>query len=324
MISIRVPLRVSLFGGGTDIPDFFSSNRGTVSGFTIDRYIHKYASRIDINQGFNFRLSYKSSQDANFIDEIKHPIFREVLRSYNFDKTYHFSTMSCLPSGAGLGSSSSFTVGLHYVLNQILNINDSPSELARKAINIERNVLSESGGWQDQLHAAYGGFNTFNFNKDGEIDVNPIMLNSENINNINDNMYILYSGGMREAKKIEDSKKKNLNVDILKETYELAKEGEALLRSNNFDLSDIGKFLNTGWELKRGMSTKVSNDNLNDLYSLILKSGAFGAKLCGAGGGGFFMVLANDKAISNLQLCLPKGSISKINIDFNGLKRKDL
>jgi D-glycero-alpha-D-manno-heptose-7-phosphate kinase len=324
MIYVKSPLRISLFGGGTDLPDFFEKHTGTVTGFTINRFVHIFASKIDINQGFNFRLSYKSSQDAINIDEIKHPIFREVFRDYNFDQTYHFTTMSCLPSGAGLGSSSSFTVGLYFTLNQILNKKNSSKALAKQAINIERNILNESGGWQDQLHAAYGGFNTFNFSKSGKITHNPIILSSESIELINNNMYILYSGLMREAKKIEQSKSTNMNINNLKEAFHLAKEGESIIRSNKFELSEIGKLLNHSWELKKRLSKKVSSDKLNDLYNLILKNGAYGAKLCGAGGGGFFMVLANKKSIKKLETLLPKSTISKVSIDFTGLKRVDL
>ena len=324
MITVRVPLRVSLFGGGTDLPEYFERHGGTVTGFTINKYIYIFASKVDINQGFKFRLSYRTNQDANSIDEISHPIFREVLRSYDFDQTYHFSTMSCLPSGAGLGSSSSFTVGLHFLLSTLVGREDSKMDLAKNAIHIERNVLAESGGWQDQLHPAFGGFNTFNFHPSGLVERKPLDLKSADLNALNQSMYILYSGEMREAKVIEDSKKKDLNYDLLKETYDIAKEGEKLLRGENFELTELGKLLNKGWMLKRGMSGKVSNNTLDDLYDLILKKGAYGAKLCGAGGGGFFLVLASESVMTSLNESLPNSTISRINIDFNGLMRNEI
>ncbi len=324
MIIVRVPLRVSLFGGGTDLPDYFERYGGSVTGFTINKYIYIFASKVDINQGFKFRLSYRTNQDVNTIDEISHPIFREVLRSYNFDQTYHFSTMSCLPSGAGLGSSSSFTVGLHFLLNTLVGVEDSRMDLAKNAIHIERNVLAESGGWQDQLHPAFGGFNTFNFNPGGLIERKPLDLKSEDLKALNRSMYILYSGEMREAKVIEDSKKMALNYDLLKETHDIAREGEKLLRGDSFDLLELGKLLNEGWLLKRGMSRAVSNSSLDNLYDLILKKGAYGAKLCGAGGGGFFLVLASESVMTSLNESLPNSTMSQINIDFNGLMRNEM
>ena len=185
-------------------------------------------------------------------------------------------------------------------------------------------MLAESGGWQDQLHPAFGGFNTFNFHRDGSIERKPLDLNSADLNALNGNMYILYSGEMREAKIIEDSKRKDLNYDLLKETYSLAKEGEKLLRGKSFELAELGSLLNKSWMLKRSLSGKVSNNTLDDLYDLVLKKGAYGAKLCGAGGGGFFLVLASEAVMTSLKKSLPNSTISRINIDYEGLVRSEI
>ena len=324
MISIRVPLRVSLFGGGSDLPSYFTKHGGLVVGFTINKYIHIHSSKIEVDQGFKFRLSYKSNEEVNNVSEIKHPTFREVLREFGLHDSYHFTTMACLPAGAGLGSSSSFTVGLYYLLNELSGNTQSELELAKKAINIERNVLGEAGGWQDQLHPAFGGVNSFEFLKDMTILRRDLKLPEEALEKLNSNMYILYSGEMRQAKVIEESKLLNLNDVLLTEIRDIAREGELLMSKGDFSLSDIGRLLNYGWEIKKSLSKSVSNTNIDNLYKLIIKSGVYGAKLCGSGGGGFFIVLANSKSANLLRAKLPKSCLSKINIDLKGLKRFDI
>jgi len=324
MISIRVPLRVSLFGGGTDLTSYFKENGGRVVGYTINKYIYIQSSRIEVQQGFKFRLSYRINEEVNYLGEIKHPIFREVLREYNLDDIYHFTTMSCLPAGAGLGSSSAFTVGLCYLLNEISGFSQDSMKLAKQAINIERNVLAEAGGWQDQLHPSFGGLNSFEFLPDGGIVRKSINLDKDNIDRLNSNMYLLYSGVMREAKIIEASKMSNKNDSSLGEVADIAMQGENLLRSGDFELEEIGSLLNAGWEIKRKLSSEVSNTGIDDLYDLIMSSGAYGAKLCGAGGGGFFMVLASPESANYIRSRLPSGSLLPIGIDFSGIRRIDL
>ena len=324
MISIKVPLRVSLFGGGSDLPNHFSKHGGVVVGYTINRYICIHSSKIEVDQGFKFRLSYKSYEEINDLDEIQHPIFREVLREYEFDEPYCFTTMSNLPAGAGLGSSSAFTVGLYYLLDELCGNTQTELELAKRAINIERNVLGEAGGWQDQLHPAFGGVNSFEFLNDGTILRRELKLPEEDIERLNSSMYLLYSGEIRQAKNIEKSKLNNSNDVSLTEIRDIAREGELLMSNGGVSLSDIGRLLNYGWEIKRSLSKSVSNANIDYLYKLILKSGAYGAKLCGSGGGGFFMVLANPKSASLLSSKLPSGRLSKIKIDLEGLKRFDI
>ena len=324
MIAVKTPLRVSLFGGGTDIPDYFKEYGGQVTGFTINKYIHIFASKIDIDQGFKIRLSYKSNEDVLNIEDIQHPIYREVLKLYDFDNMYHFSTMSCLPSGAGLGSSSSFTVGLIKTLNSILGINESKLQIAKKAISIERDILKESGGWQDQLHAAFGGINTFKFNNNSIDQVN-LEIDKDSLQKLNNSMYILHTGITRKAKDIEKGKINNINFDLLKATHELAIEGESYLHnSKKISMNEIGLLLNEGWKIKRSLSEKVSNSNIDDIYNIIIENGAYGAKLCGAGGGGFFLVLSSSQSVKKIRENLPKSVLSKVRIDFHGIRHRNI
>lgn len=320
MISIRVPLRISLFGGGSDLPSYFNQYGGFVVGFTINRYIYIHSYKIEVNPSFKFRLSYKKNEDVKHIDEIKHPIFREVLREQGLDGSYHFTTMSCLPAGSGLGSSSAFTVGFCYLLNELSGRSQNSLELAQRAINIERNVLAEAGGWQDQLHSAFGGVNSFEFLEDGTVVRKALELSEHGSGELNSNMYILYSGILRQAKVIEEEKVKNINDIMITEIKDLAREGQILVQKHNIDLSEVGRLLNDGWNIKKSLSKGVSSSIIDDIYALILKSGAYGAKLCGAGGGGFFMVLANPKSAEFLRDKLPPGNLSKINIDLDGLR----
>ena len=324
MICVRAPLRIGLFGGGTDIPDFFLERGGKVIGFTIESYIYIQAAEVEINQGFKFRLSYRTNEEVNSAGDIIHPIFREALKKYTFDNSYHFSTISNLPSGAGLGGSSSFTVGLLSLINNIKGINKKNLNLAKQAINIERVILNEKGGWQDQLHAAFGGMNVFNFSKSGNISRTKLNPHPKVFDDLNNNMYLLYSGKMRVSHDIEASKIKTLNIGMLSELHDIANQAEDLLNKKDCTIQEIGKLLNDSWLIKRGLSNKVSDTEIDNIYNNILNSGAYGAKLCGAGGGGFFMVLASKSSVKKLQRTLNKGQLKKMSIDLEGIKTFEL
>ena len=193
-----------------------------------------------------------------------------------------------------------------------------------KAIDLERNTLNESGGWQDQLHAAFGGFNSFSFSKDLTISQSPINLSDESISILNENMYILFSGKTRDAKIVESDKQTSNNDNLLLRTKDIALEGNKILKEKKLDLKIVGELLNEGWNLKKGLSKMVSNNDLNDIYNLILSKGAFGAKLCGAGGGGFFFILAKPDTVNALKDSLTNCTITPIKISFKGPERKDL
>ena len=324
MICVRAPLRIGLFGGGTDIPDFFLERGGKVIGFTIESYIYIQAVEAEINQGYKFRLSYRTNEEVNSAKDIIHPIFREVLKKYKFDNPYAFNTISNLPSGAGLGGSSSFTVGLLSLIHKIKGLNKKNLDLAKQAINIERVILNEKGGWQDQLHAAFGGMNVFDFSKSGNISRTKLNPHPRVFDDLNNNMYLLYSGKMRASHDIEDSKIKNLNFGMLSELYDIANQAEDLLNTEDCTIQEIGKLLNDSWLIKRGLSNKVTDTEIDNMYKNILNSGAYGAKLCGAGGGGFFMVLASKSSAKKLQETMKKGLLKKISIDLGGIKTFEL
>lgn len=315
MYYIKTPLRVSLFGGGTDIPEYFKKNKGQVTGFTINKFIYIFANEIDISQGFKYILSYKNNEDINDINKIKHPLYKEVLKKSNLKNSFHFSSLSSIPASSGLGSSSSFLVGLIKIINLIEGVKASDISIAKKAINIERNILAEHGGWQDQLHPVFGGINTFFFEKDGDIKVEKHDLELENLEKLNRSMYIIFTEKTRGAKDIEKDKKISHDQKFLDETLVLAKEGNKLIKNKKLSLVDIGMLLNEGWRLKKSLAKSVTNVEIDEKYNRIIECGVYGAKLCGAGGGGFFFVLAKDEAIKKVKDNFKDSVLCKIKID---------
>ena len=320
MIYTKTPLRVSLFGGGTDFPEYFLNHQSKVVGFTINQYVWIFSNSIIVDQGFRYRLSYRLNQDVNDPSEIAHPLLKAVLCERHLKFPTHISTMSDFPAGSGLGSSSSFAVGLIALLDRIEKKTRSNYELAMEAVRYERYILGESGGWQDQFHAAYGGINTSNFGH--KVTVDPIQLSKKNFERISDSLYLVYTELLRHASEIEAEKqvKSKRSIDILRGTYEIACQGEEILRSDTIDLAQIGELLKKGWKMKRILSKNVSNEAIDKLYNSIIDSGAYGAKLCGAGGGGFFLVVAKKESIENLKRKTQNITINKLNTCVSGVE----
>ena len=315
---VKTPVRVSLFGGGSDFPNFFNENKARVVGFTIDKFINNIAIPTVYDLGYKIRLSYRLNEEVLSISDISHPLYKQILSRYPPNGSWHFLSVTDIPAGTGLGSSSSFTVGLLRLIKKInrLDYEDNYS-IGKEAIDFERNILRESGGWQDQIHAAYGGINSIDF-FNNDFSVQPIKLSKISKEHLNSSMYLVYSGKTRKASIVEKSKNNITKDDFLRKMVEIAIEGEELLRKDKLDLKDIGKLLIEGWKLKKSLSASVTNLELDDLYETIIQSGAFGAKLCGAGGGGFFFVLSNQESIKKLKDTLEKDvHITKISLAFN-------
>ena len=315
---VKTALRVSLFGGGTDFPEFFNKNKAKVIGFTINKYIHNIAIQTIYDEDYRIRLSYRRNEEVIELSEIKHPLYREILSKYNPKGSWHFLSVTDVPSGTGLGSSSSFAVGLLRLIRKISNLDYSnDSNIGKEAINFERNILNEAGGWQDQIHAAFGGINSIEF-LGNDFKVSPINLANHSLQLLNDSMYLVYTGITRNASAIELSKTHISKNDFLMRMVEIANEGEKLFTETQLNLEDIGSLLGEGWKLKKLLSDNVSDSDLDYMYDSILSSGAYGAKLCGAGGGGFFFILANPLAIDKLKSKLgPNTIITKISTSFN-------
>tara|TARA_Y100000992_G_scaffold302625_1_gene277765 strand:- start:3705 stop:4706 length:1002 start_codon:yes stop_codon:yes gene_type:complete len=290
---IRSPFRVSLLGGGTDYPEYFFENKGAVLGFSINKYIYLGGLLTNDYVDYKYKLSYSKLETTEKIDEIKHPAVREGMKLLNFKLPIDFSFQADLPASSGLGSSSSFSVGFLKLIYEIQNKKISKKDIANLAIQLDRDILKQEVGLQDHLHAAYGGFNKFSFTGK-EIVRKKVHLDINQVSEMEKNMILVFTGKKRSASKIaseqiEKTKNNKINQD-LNEIYEMVEEGEKIF--SNFNKStpkEIGNLLNEYWKIKKGLTSKISMNKIDDIYENAIKTGAYGGKLCGAGGGGFFL-----------------------------------
>ena len=289
MIISRTPLRVSFCGGGTDIDDFSksSNNGGKVISMAIDRYVY-----VTINPRFDnrIRVSYSSLEIVDSVDEIRHDLVRESMKLTGVESGIEITTIADIPGkGTGLGSSSTVTVGLLHALHHFNGRSVDKDQLADEACKIEIELLDQPIGRQDQYAAAFGGLNAINFSKEG-VNVNPLIIPTEIVSQIENEFSLVYTGITRKASSVLSEKPIDYEekVNRLNEIREQAEIAEKLLKIG--DISKLGLLLNEAWINKRAISNSVSNDKIDSLYHKILDIGANGAKLVGAGGGGFFLV----------------------------------
>jgi D-glycero-alpha-D-manno-heptose-7-phosphate kinase len=291
MIISKTPCRVSFFGGGTDYPEYFTQHGGAVLGTAIDKanYVaatHFYSHLFD----YSIRLAYRQVECVTNIEAIQHAPMRECLRSTGITKDIEIDCMAELPSSVGLGTSSSFVVGL---LNTLYNFQGRmvhPLELAYRAIEMERDVLGESVGCQDQTFAAMGGFNLIEFRTTSDIVVHRVPLSTGRLREFEEHLLLVYTGIRRRASTVAavQIKKIDQNTSRLKQMRRLVDEGYDAL-ANGGSLAQFGSLLHDGWVLKNSLCDSVSNDRINATYRQGLEAGALGGKLLGAGGGGFIL-----------------------------------
>lgn len=291
MIIVKTPLRISFLGGGTDFPEYFQYNGGAVLGTSINKYIYHSISNFPSGLfDHNIRISYKKVEHVNDLNDIEHSPFREILNYCNINKDIEINLASDLPSFSGLGSSSSFTVGLLKGLYAYKGNFISQFNLAKTAIKLEREILKESVGFQDQIFASYGGINLIRFFDKSNFNVERIIISHKTMAQLEKNLVLIFTGQIRKANEIEKEKMSNIkNINNkLDQIHSLVFEGLDCL-SNNRNLDYFGKLLHENWMLKKDLTTSVSNDLINQFYNFGLKSGALGGKLLGAGGGGFIL-----------------------------------
>lgn len=295
----KTPLRASFLGGGTDYPSYFRDHPGAVLGSTIDKYVYIQALPLAAVAEQKYRVTYRTTESVQTVDEIRHPVIRESVKRWGGDMALNIATMSDLPGGTGLGSSSAFTVGFLNLLHQMRGDELTRYELARQAIHMEQDILQENVGVQDQIHAAFGGLSRYEFTGDG-FSIEPLRLTTQRMNLLNRSMLLVYTGSQRSASQTlttqEKRTKQGANADYLKEMYNMTKTGAALLEQEGDDLRVLQSFaemLDLGWQLKRQLGEAVSNSAIDDLYIAGKELGARGGKLLGAGGGGFVLFLAD-------------------------------
>ena len=319
MIISRTPVRVSFCGGGTDVDWFSTSSEkgGMVTSLAIDRYIH-----VIVNRRFDerIRLSYSKLEVVDNFEDLEHELVRESMRITGVTSGVEITTIADIPSrGTGLGSSSAVTVGLLNALHCFAGRNVSASQLASEACEIEIKILGQPIGRQDQYAAAFGGINSIRFCSDGNVIVDPINISEKIQSNISDEFTLIFTGQNRSASAVllNSEEEGKSAIDNLIRIREQADEARDFLSSG--DLSKLGLLLNEAWSMKRGISSNVSNDFLDEMYSQIMSNGANGAKLLGAGGGGFFLVHGDQQLREKLQSDFSsEHRMLPLNIDFNG------
>lgn len=290
MIITRTPFRISFFGGGTDYPAWYQEHGGIVLATTIDKYCYISCRYLPPFFEHNYRIVYSRIENCKSADQIEHPAVRAVLKYMVCDLGLEIHHDGDLPARSGLGSSSSFTVGL---LNALMALNGnhiSCEELARKAIHIEQDLIKENVGSQDQISAAYGGFNRIEFLRDGSFKVDPVILRKERLDEFQDHLMLFFTGFSRIASevaksKIDNIKSRTAELQLMKE---MTREAISTLQSST-PIAEIGRMLDQNWKYKRSLSDKVSTSEIDQIYETAIKAGAIGGKLLGAGGGGFMV-----------------------------------
>jgi len=288
LIIVQTPLRVSFFGGGTDFPSFFCSEGGCVLTSAIDKYIF-----ITIKERFdcNIRIGYTRTEMVDRVEDIQHELIREALIKTGIDRGVEVTTMGDIPSaGSGLGSSSTVTVGALHAMYAYQGEMVQAERLASEACEIEIGKLGKPIGIQDQYIAAYGGLRFLEFQQDGSVSVEKILLDPNLKRKLNESLLLFFTGVTRKADTILDEQKKNINdrLDVLRTMKQMAYQAREELKAGNLDV--IGELLHESWQLKKQLASQISNGEIDQVYKAALKAGALGGKITGAGGGGFLLL----------------------------------
>ena len=289
MIITKTPFRMSFFGGGTDIESYFREHRGAVLSTTFDKYCYVNVRHLPRFFDYKTELSYSKIERVTDIEEIKHPAIRNAMKMLDMHEI-RLTYEADLPARSGLGTSSSFAVGMLNAFYSLKGKYADKKRLADEAIYLERELCKEAGGWQDQIAASYGGFNRINFGPDG-YEVLPVIISPERKKQLNDNLLMYFTGFTRFSSDIQ--KANNITAaekeSQLMRMYELVDAAEAILTDKTRDLDDFGRLLDETWRLKRQTGSAISTGSIDELYEKAIVSGALGGKLLGAGGGGFFV-----------------------------------
>jgi D-glycero-alpha-D-manno-heptose-7-phosphate kinase len=293
MIISRTPFRVSFFGGGTDYPAWYRKHGGAVLATTIDKYCYITCRYRPPFFEHKYCVIYSKMEYCHTIDEIAHPAVRESLRSLSMERGLEIHHDGDLPARSGMASSSAFTVGLLHALHALKGEMVGKHQLAMESIHLEQEVLKETVGSQDQVLAAYGGFNHIRFLPNGEVSVRPVTVTQDRIRELNSHLMLFYTGIKRTASNVAatyvndiDERRRQLRLmnDLVEESVSIVNSGH--------DLTPFGELLHEAWQAKRSLSSSVSNPYVDEIYELARSAGAVGGKLIGAGGGGFLMLFA--------------------------------
>lgn len=289
MIITKTPFRMSFFGGGTDMESYFREYGGAVLSTTFDKYCYVNVRHLPRFFDYTNELSYAEIERVNSVDEFRHPAVRNAMKMLDMHEL-RITYEADLPARSGLGTSSSFAVGMLNAFYALKGKYTDKRKLAEEAIHLERVLCNEAGGWQDQIAASYGGLNRIEFNAEG-FDVYPVIVSPERKKQLNDNLMMFFTGFTRfssEMQAVNNVTAKD-KIKQLQEMYGLVGESEKVLTDKHADLDEFGRLLDHTWHLKRQTGTKISTDSIDGLYAKGIAAGALGGKLLGAGGGGFLV-----------------------------------
>jgi len=317
----RTPNRISFFGGGTDYPTWYNEHAGHVLSTTINKYCYITLRYLPQFFNYKFRIRYYKTEETNRLDEIQHNSVRECAKFLDLKAGFELVHNADLPAQSGLGASSTFTVGLLNAIYALKNYMPTKRELAENAIYIEQRIIGEAVGSQDQVAAAWGGFNSIQFTKDKIFEVNPIVISKSRLEALQENLLLLFTGFSRNAQDIaiHQIKETPARVNELNEMQSLTNEAFSVLKSDS-DLEKFGQLLDTQWKIKKSLTSKISNASIDEIYSICKKNGAIGGKLLGAGGGGFMLLYAPKSVHPRIQSALANKLFVPFRFESTGSK----
>lgn len=320
MIITKTPYRLSFFGGGSDYPEHYLKYGGAVLASSINKYCYISCRRLPPFFDHKFRIAYSKIENAKLISEIEHPAVRGVLNYLGIQDGLEIHHDGDLPARSGLGSSSSFTVGLLKALHALNGRITNNYELGLQAIEVEQKIIGETVGSQDQMSAAVGGLNRISFGTDGRISVDPLLLPAKRRENFGKHLMMFYTGISRHSQditkeKIEGIKRQKTNVNTL---HQMVDEAISVLYDKNSKLSEFGYLMNESWKIKKQLATNVSNAFIDDAFAAAMKNGALGGKIMGAGGGGFLTFFAPPRAHKNIKKALSKLVFVPFDLEYSG------
>lgn len=303
MIITRTPFRISFFGGGTDYPTWYREHGGVVLATTINKYCHISCRYLPPFFEHKHRIVYSRIENVHHITEIQHPAVRAVLGWAGCERGLEIHHDGDLPARAGLGSSSAFTVGLIHVLAALDGKYVTKEDLAKNAIHIEQNIINESVGSQDQILAAFGGFNRIEFRRNDTFEVSPIILAKDRLHELQSHLMLCFTGFSRIASEISKSQIENFKSREveLRRMSEMVDEAIQILQNTNSPISEFGKLLHQSWLYKRRLSDLVSTPEIDTIYEAAVSAGATGGKILGAGGGGFLLLFVKPSLQSQVR-----------------------
>ena len=320
MIISKTPHRISFFGGGTDYPGYYLDYGGKVIGTAINKYCYLNVRKLPPFFEHKHRIVYSAQENVKNLDEIKHPSVRETLKYLDVEYGVAVHHDGDIPARSGMGSSSAFTVGLLNSMNALEGRTISKHDLMLKAIFIEQKLIKENVGSQDQAFAAYGGLNIIEFKRNGEIEVMPIIMPQSRIDALEGRMMLFFTGMARFASEIAGEQVANtsMNLERLHIMKELVNEAISILGNPSRNLGEFGSLLNETWKLKKTLSSKISNGEIDTIYERAIKAGATGGKLLGAGGGGFMLFYVEPEMQERVRKELSSYLHIPFRFDFEG------